>query len=52
MFCKKGVIRNFTKSTEKILAQFFPVNVVKLLRTPFCIEELWWLLLRIQRETS
>ena len=37
MFCKKGIIRNFTKFTEKILAQFFPVNVVKLLRTPFCI---------------
>ena len=60
VFCKKGVLRNFTKFTAKQCARFsflrkwkkkrpwhrcFPVNFVKFLRTPFCKEHLWWLLL-------
>ena len=52
MFFKKGVLKNFTKFTEKHLCwilffiklQFqhrcFPVNVAKLLRTAFFIEHL------------
>ena len=50
VFCKKGVLRNFTKFTGKHLCQSlwhrcFPVNFVKFLRTPFLKENLWWLLL-------
>ena len=50
VFCKKGVLRNFTKFTGKRLCQSlwhrcFPVNFVKFLRTPFLKENLWWLLL-------
>ena len=59
MFCKKGVLRNFTKFTGKHLCQSFffnkvaglrsatllKKNFVKFLRTPFCIEHLWCLLL-------
>ena len=68
VFCKKGVLRNFTKFTGKHRRQSlffnkvaglrpvtllkkrpwhrcFPVNFVKLLRTPFIIEHHWWLLL-------
>ena len=55
VFCKKGVLENLIKITGKHLCQslFFnkvaglrpPVNFVKLLRTPFCIEHLRWLLL-------
>ena len=64
VFCKKGVLRYFTKFTRKYLCQSlflqpepcnfikkrlrhrcFPVNFVKFLRTPFFIEQLWWLLL-------
>ena len=54
MFCKKDVLRNFTKFTGNRLCQslFFnkvaglrPVSFVKFLRTPFYIEHLWWLLL-------
>ena len=49
LFCKKGVLRNFTKFTKKHLCQrvwhrWFPVNFVKFLRTTFFIEHLWWLL--------
>ena len=53
VFCKKGALRNFTKFTGKHLClilffhRCFPLNSVKLLRTPFFIEHLWWLLLRI-----
>ena len=49
VFCKKGVLRNFTKFTGKHLCQSlifnkvaglrhrcFPVNFAKFLRTPFC----------------
>ena len=68
VFCKKGVLRNFTKFPGKHRRQSlffnkvaglrpvtllkkrlwhrcFPVNFVKLLRTPFIIEHFWWLLL-------
>ena len=59
VFCKKGVLRNFTKFTGKHLCQSlfltslkktlchrcFPVNFAKFLRTPFFIEHLWWLFL-------
>ena len=34
---------NFIK--KQTLAQAFPVNFAKCLRTPFFIEHLWWLLL-------
>ena len=64
MFSKKGVIRNFTKFTGKLLCQslffnkvsglkpyqkmrlwhrFFPVDFVKLLRTPLLTKHLRWL---------
>ena len=42
VFFKKGVLRNFTKFTGKHLCQS-----QKFLRTPFCIEHHWWLLLKI-----
>ena len=68
VFCKKDVLRNFTKLTGEHLCQSlffdkvaglrpatlfkkklwhrcFLVNFVKLLRTPFLTEHLWWLLL-------
>ena len=32
---------------KEILAQVFPVNSVKFLRTPISIEHLWWLFLFI-----
>ena len=57
MFCKKGVLRNVAKFTGKHLCQSlflnkvaglrgFQVNFVKLLRTSFLTEHLWWLLLK------
>ena len=51
VFYKKGVLRNFAKFTGKHLCQclFFNkvhVNFAKFLRTPFCKEHLWWLLLK------
>ena len=58
MFCKKDVLKNFTKFTGKHLCpkpatllkkrlshRCFPVNYAKFLRTPFVTEHLWWLLL-------
>ena len=51
VFCKKGVLRNFAKSTGKHLCQSLFFNKVaspglaKFLRTSFFIEHLWWLLL-------
>ena len=55
MCCRKGVIRNFPKFTERHLCQSlllkrlwhrcFPVNFGKFVRTPFLTEYLWWLLL-------
>ena len=57
MFCKKGVLRNVAKFTGKHLCQSlflnkvaglrgFQVNFVKLLRTSFLTEHLWWLFLK------
>ena len=60
VFCKKGVVRNFTKFIGKHLCQSltpatllkkrlwhrcFPVNFAKFLRTPFFIDNPQWLLL-------
>ena len=45
VFCKKGVLRNFTKFTGKHLFQSLFFNKVAGLRPPFYIEHLWWLLL-------
>ena len=59
VFCEKGVLRNIAKFTgrhlcqsplfdkKETLVQVFPVNFVKFLRTPFLIENLWWLFLFI-----
>ena len=57
MFCKTGVLRNFTKFTGKhlwqslffkTLAQVFSCDFVKFLRTPLFTEHFRWLLLSIQ----
>ena len=56
MFCKKYVLKNFTKFSGKHLCQSlllkkrlwhrcFPVNFVKFLRTPYSTKHLQWLLL-------
>ena len=58
VFCKKGVLRNFTKFTGKPLClrpatllkkrlwhRGFPVNFLKFLRIPFSIEQLYCQLL-------
>ena len=60
VFCRKGVLKTFGKLRGKHLCQTlifnkvadkrlwhwcFAVNFTKLLRTPFFIEHLWWLLL-------
>ena len=58
VFCKKGVLTNFTEFTGKheclrpttllkkrLWHRCFPVNFVKLLRTPLSTEHLRWLLL-------
>ena len=64
VFCKKCVLRNFTKLIGKHPCQSLlfnkvaglnlnqakiPVNFAKFLRTPFYIEHLWWLLLFVYR---
>ena len=62
VFCKKSVLKNLVKFTRKHLCQSlfltkvpllglapcrcFYFDFAKLLRTPFCIEHLWWLLLK------
>ena len=65
VFCKKGVLRNFSKITRKHLRQSlffnkvaglrhrcFPVNFAKFLRTPFFTEHRWLLLITAQAERS
>ena len=59
VFCKKGILRNFAKVTEKHLCRsaillkkwlwhrYFPVNFAKFLRTTFLTEHLRWLLLNV-----
>ena len=46
VFCKKGVLRNFTKFTGKHWCQSLFFKKVAGLR-PFFIEHLWWLLLYV-----
>ena len=41
---------NFIK--KETLAQVFPVNFVKFLRTPFLTEHLWWLLLHSVKQSK
>ena len=62
VFCKKGALRNLAKFTGKHLRQSlsatllkrrlwcrcFPMNFTKFLRTPFLIEHLRWLLLKLE----
>ena len=49
VFCKKGILRNFTKFSGKHLCLSLFFNKVaglcrlKFLRTPFYIEHIWWL---------
>ena len=43
VFCKKSVLRNFTKFTGKHLCQGLFFN--KVAGTPFFTEHLWWLFL-------
>ena len=45
MFCKKGVLKNFAKFTGKHLCQSLFLIKLQALRTPFFIEQRWWLLL-------
>ena len=64
VFYKKVVLKNFAKFTGKHLCQSlfliklqalglcFPVNFAKFLRTPFFIEHLWWLLLKLCVNTA
>ena len=58
VFCKKGILRNFTKiyrktpvpeslSKKRLWHRCFPANFVKFLRTPFFIEHLCWLLVTL-----
>ena len=47
VFCKKGVLRNFTKFTGKPLCQslFFNKLLCEIFKKPFLTGHLWWLLL-------
>ena len=44
-FNKVAVLRPATLLKNRLWHRCFSVNFVKFLRTPFCIEHLWWLLL-------
>ena len=44
-FNKVVGFRPATLLKRRLLHRRFPVNFVKFLRTPFCTEQLWWLLL-------
>ena len=44
-FNKVVGLRPATLLKRRLLHRCFPVNFLKFLRTPFCIEQLWWLLL-------
>ena len=64
LFCKKGVLRDFAKLTEKHVCQRLFINKVagqstgasrefaKFWRIPFLTEHLWWLLLVLQNRCS
>ena len=45
-FNKVARLRLVTLLKKRLWHRCFPVNFVKVLRTPFYIEHLWWLLLR------
>ena len=47
-FNKVAGQRPATLLKKRLLHRCFPVNFVKILRTPFYIEHLWWLLLYVQ----
>ena len=49
VFCKNCVVINRLKKDSKklTLAQVFLVDFSKFLRTPFFMEHLWWLLLKV-----
>ena len=56
VFCKKGVLKNSQNSEEKSCVRVYtcaglmPATLLsfsKFLRTPFYIEHLWWLLLKV-----
>ena len=46
-FNKIEGLRPATLLKKRLCHRCFPLNIVKFLRTPFCIEHLWWLLLII-----
>ena len=41
----KKVFLNRKNYRKRTVSECFPVNFAKILRTPFLIEHLWWLLL-------
>ena len=47
-FNKVASLRPATLLKKRLWRRCFPVNFVKFLRTPFHIEHLWWLLLKIK----
>ena len=46
-FNKVAALRPATLLKRRLQHRCFPVNIVKFLRTPFFIEQLWWLLLKL-----
>ena len=46
-FNKIEGLRPATLFKKRLCHRCFPLNIVKFLRTPFCIEHFWWLLLII-----
>ena len=48
----KWCLRPATLLKKRLWHRCFPVNFVRFLRTPFSIEHLWWLLLRISFERA
>ena len=47
LFSNKVAARPATSLKKRLWHRCFPVNFAKFLRTPFFIENLWWLLLQI-----
>ena len=48
---KVAGLKSATLFKKRFWHRCFPVNFVKFLRTPFCTEHLWWLLLKRRRRT-
>ena len=46
-FNKVAGLRPATLLKKRLWHRCFPVNFTKFLRTPFIIEQLWWLLLNV-----